>query len=50
MVERALDGSEDVIGPSYFFEEVREDEGDEDMKGLQMSMQSKEKLIPLFTF
>lgn len=51
MVERALDGGEDVIGPSHFFEEVRQGEdGDDDLKGMQMSMQSKEKLIPLFTF
>ena len=51
MVERALDGGEDVIGPSSFFEAIRQGEdGDDDMKGMQMSMQSKEKLIPLFTF
>ena len=48
IVERALTGSEDILGPSIFMEDLGdEDEGE---RAMEKANASKEKLVSLFTF
>lgn len=50
IVERALDGGEDVLGPQLFFEEAVGGGDGDDMKADHNSNQHKERLVPLFAF
>ena len=50
IVERALDGGEDILGPQLFFEDISGSGIDGDEINANINMQHKERLVPLFTF
>ena len=51
MVERALTGSEDILGPSLFLEGLGDAlDGDEASSSLLGANNNREKLVSLFTF
>ena len=56
IIERALDGSVDVLGAQLFFEDSSNggnlggQDGEDGVKTSEMGSSYKEKLIPLFTF
>lgn len=51
MVERALTGSEDILGPSLFLERLGDTlEGEEPSSNLLGALSNRDKLVSLFTF